>query len=237
MKHAPKRAFLGALFAAFLITGCASLGAPAVAAREHANLGALKTELKAYHDSGDYDRALAAVAAQAQAYVETRAAQVTRPALVLDIDETSLSNWAVLIANDFGYIPGGACDVLPRGPCGQLAWDATGRATAIPGTLALFRAARAHNVAVFFISARREAERAITEADLHAIGYSDWAGVALRPDDAHGGTSADFKTGERARIETQGYTIIANVGDQQSDLSGGHSERTFKLPNPYYFIP
>jgi hypothetical protein len=34
-----------------------------------------------------------------------------------------------------------------------------------------------------------------------------------------------------------GYTIIANMGDQFSDLEGGFSERTYKLPNPFYYIP
>ena len=38
------------------------------------------------------------------------------------------------------------------------------------------------------------------------------------------------------RIERRGYTILANVGDQRSDLAGGHARRAFKLPNPFYFI-
>lgn len=47
-----------------------------------------------------------------------------------------------------------------------------------------------------------------------------------------------FKTAAREKIENGGvYTIIANVGDQDSDLAGGHAERTFKVPNPFYFIP
>lgn len=29
----------------------------------------------------------------------------------------------------------------------------------------------------------------------------------------------------------------ANLGDQQSDLDGGYSERNYKLPNPFYLIP
>jgi hypothetical protein len=28
-----------------------------------------------------------------------------------------------------------------------------------------------------------------------------------------------------------------NIGDQMSDLDGGFAERTYKLPNPFYFIP
>ena len=45
-----------------------------------------------------------------------------------------------------------------------------------------------------------------------------------------------YKSGERAKIEQRGYRIIANVGDQESDLQGGHADRAFKLPNPFYFI-
>jgi hypothetical protein len=37
------------------------------------------------------------------------------------------------------------------------------------------------------------------------------------------------------------YAIIANLGDQYSDLigddAGDHAERCYKLPNPFYFIP
>ena len=45
-------------------------------------------------------------------------------------------------------------------------------------------------------------------------------------------------SGERARIEEElGFTILVNVGDQDSDLAGGHARKAFKLPNPMYFIP
>lgn len=236
MSTTPIRALLAAALLAFC-AGCATdMSGARAPMSEPANLGALKTQLKAYHDSGAYERAISAVTRQAEAFVIMRAAQVSKPALVLDIDETSLSNWGVMAADDFGYIPNGGCDALPRGPCGQLAWDASGRATAISGTLALYHTARDHNVAVFFITGRPEAERAATESNLHAAGYSDWADLRLRPADSHG-PAGPYKTAERAAIEAQGYTIIANVGDQESDLTGGHGERTYKLPNPYYFIP
>ena len=41
----------------------------------------------------------------------------------------------------------------------------------------------------------------------------------------------------KAEIELAGYSIIANVGDQPSDLLGGHSERDFLLPDPFYRVP
>ena len=40
-----------------------------------------------------------------------------------------------------------------------------------------------------------------------------------------------------AQIEQMGYTIIANVGDQPSDLIGGHAEKMFLLPDPFYRVP
>jgi hypothetical protein len=33
------------------------------------------------------------------------------------------------------------------------------------------------------------------------------------------------------------YRIVANVGDQYSDLAGGHEDIGFKLTNPFYFLP
>ena len=46
-----------------------------------------------------------------------------------------------------------------------------------------------------------------------------------------------YKTGTRAYIESLGYHIVANFGDQFSDLLGGYTTRTFKMPNPNYFLP
>lgn len=42
---------------------------------------------------------------------------------------------------------------------------------------------------------------------------------------------ADYKTAQRAGIESRGYDIIANIGNSATDLSGGHADRTFKLPD------
>ena len=201
------------------------------------NLGELKVQLNGYHASGAYERDLAAADREAAAWVAANAARASRPALVLDIDETSLSNWPQMAANDFGYIPGGACDALPAGPCGSVAWELSARSTVIGPTLALFNAAKAAGVAIFFITGRPEDERDATAKNLRAAGYEGWAGLTLKPATLHVASAADYKAAERAKIEAQGYTIIANVGDQPSDLAGGHAARGFLLPNPFYRIP
>jgi hypothetical protein len=46
-----------------------------------------------------------------------------------------------------------------------------------------------------------------------------------------------YKSGVRAYIQSLGYTIVGNFGDQYSDLLGGFSVKTFKMPNPNYFLP
>jgi hypothetical protein len=57
--------------------------------------------------------------------------------------------------------------------------------------------------------------------------------------DPNGGTctTIHYKSATRQHIESLGYDIVANFGDQFSDLEGGFADRTFKLPNPNYFLP
>lgn len=202
------------------------------------SLARLKQQLIRYRCTR-YDADIARVDHQAAAWIARRAPHVARPALVLDIDETALSNWPVMVHNDFAYFRDGDCDLNAPRACGQAAWEKSGVASAIAPTLALFNAAKAAGVAVFFVTGRRETaeESAATETNLRKAGYDGWAGIFLRPPDSHEMSVAVFKSGARAKIEAQGYRIIANVGDQQSDVAGGHAERRFKLPNPYYYVP
>ena len=81
-----------------------------------------------------------------------------------------------------------------------------------------------------------EGERAATEKNLKAAGYANWDGLMLRRANDNA-TTIEYKSAARAKIAGQGYTIIANAGDQASDLAGGYAERAYKLPNPMYFIP
>ena len=46
-----------------------------------------------------------------------------------------------------------------------------------------------------------------------------------------------YKSGVRAHIEDLGFEIVANFGDQFSDLKGGFADKTFKMPNPNYYLP
>lgn len=224
--------------------GCASPAAPTAPvvapappalATTPPSLVEAKRQVTAYVDAGRYEADIAAVADQARAYLESRAARGSKPAMVVDIDETALSNLPSLRANDYGFIVAGPCD-LQHGPCGLLAWILMARAEPIKPMLALVRFARDRGVDVFFLSGRPERLRTATEANLRAAGYG-WTGMLLKPDDLTTRSAVEFKAPERKKLQDQGYIVIVNIGDQMSDLDGGFAERTYKLPNPFYFIP
>jgi len=210
-----------------LQTATAAAGVP--------NLYEAERQVDEYIRSGRYDEDVAKVIVAARAWLEERAKTAVKPAIVLDIDETSLSNWPAYRINGWGRVVNGGCD-LQQGPCGLRAWQALGQSKAIPATVALARRARDLGVAVFFISARPPNLRQATERNLREQGY-EWTGLILLPEGAHFASAADFKTPERRKIAEQGYTIVLSVGDQESDLKGGYAERTFKLPNLVYYIP
>jgi predicted secreted acid phosphatase len=223
-----------------VLAACASASprpaAPAPAgAATVPNLYEAQRQVEAYITSGRYDADVARVAAAAQAWLETRVRTATKPAIVLDIDETSLSNWPAYRLNGWARIPNGPCD-LQQGPCGLRAWQALGQSKALAPTLALARRARELGAAVFFISARPPALRDATERNLRSEGY-EWTSVIVLPEGAQFTSAVDFKAPERRRIAEQGYTILLSMGDQESDLKGGYAERTFKLPNPVYYLP
>jgi predicted secreted acid phosphatase len=145
-----------------------------------ANLGELKQKITEYKRSGAYDRDVAAVIENAQSYIVRRARLVRTPAIILDIDETTLSNWPEIQANDYGRIASGSCN-LPSGPCGSTSWVASAQADAIAPTLKLFHAAKASGVSIFFVTGRSETVREATETNLRKAGYDGWTALIMSP--------------------------------------------------------
>jgi hypothetical protein len=216
---------------------------------EPQNIDIVKEQLLYYRCTA-YDGDVARVLDAAQKWVAARAPQVVpplKPAIVLDIDETSLSNWPRIYLDNFAFIPNGSCTLKAGDPCGDTEWQQSGAAQALQPTLKLYKAARCIDapspcapIEVFFITGRHESDKARdwTVRNLKLAGYGDVdrEHLYMREADSSGGPS-DYKTSKRIDIEGKNFLIIANVGDQKSDLAGGHAEMTFKVPNPFYFIP
>lgn len=201
-----------------------------VLATEPANLAEIKKQLKQYHDSGLYNKDIKNVDDAALVYLKHRVAQADfhgkKPAIVLDIDETSLSNYNDMVTLDFG---GTLKEII--------SYEDKGHDPVIQPTLALYQFAKAHHVAVFFLTGRLEYERKTTAENLQKAGYHDWDSLILRDSIYKTAPASVYKTAIRKKLTEQGYDILLNVGDQNSDLKGGYADKTFKLPNPYYFIP
>lgn len=199
---------------------------------EPVNLAHHKADVQAYHDSGAYQAELTTVINHARRYIDKRIAtnktsnKPQKLAIVLDIDETSLSNYDNIFARDFA----GDTKKIHKETLAA-------NAPAIQPMLALYNDAQRHNVAIFFVTGRVSSEKEATAQNLKYAKYDNWAGLYVRPDDYTEKSIVPFKSQVRKAITQKGYTIIASIGDQQSDLSGGFAEKTFKLPNPYYYIP
>ncbi len=192
------------------------------------NIGQLITEIKHYHDSGAYQHELNLAIDKAKQYILNRAqtSQNEKLAIVLDIDETSLSNYSSMEARHF--MPDHKKiheDILAA------------RGAPILPTLSLYREALKHHVAVFFVTGRNPSERSATIKNLKQAGFNKWNGLYVRTNHYKNKSIIPFKSSIRAEIIRQGYKIIASIGDQHSDLKGGYAEKTFKLPNPYYYLP
>ncbi len=218
--------------------GCAPARAPRPKAAEPPPVPALyesQGRITEYVTSGRYDADFARVAAAATTWLEERAPKARRPAIVLDVDETALSNWPAFRVNHWARILQGDCN-LERGPCNIRVWQAMGRSTALAPTLRLVRRARELGVAVFFITGRPDDLRDVTERNLRDQGFA-FDELFLLPSDRTFTGGAQFKAPIRQRLAAAGHTILLSIGDQQSDLDGGHAERTYKLPNPVYFLP
>jgi predicted secreted acid phosphatase len=208
------------------------------------NLGLVKNEIKAYYgDDGDhqpsadsaYARDAQRVESQLKRWLTSRSHEHGKKALVLDVDDTVLSNYTYEASHDFGYDPAtnAACVEAKCFP-------------AVFGMPALVSWASTHGYAVFYVTGRPHDQQQATLDNLADQGFPTPAGIFTKVKTAPyppyltcspNCSTIEYKSGTRAHIESLGYTIVANAGDQYSDLKGGHAQRTFKMPNPMYYLP
>lgn len=196
--------------------------------REPTNLSDLKAELVEYDRSGEYTRDLAASVGSAKSFLKDRSSSgEEKLAVVFDIDETVISNLPHMEQADWGYQP-----------ASWDAWVATAKGPAITPVRDIYQIAIDLDMHVFFLTGRKEKDRSATVRNLRNQGMGKYDRLILRPDSgpASREKAVAYKTRVRRSLSEEGYTIIASFGDQRSDLEGGYSERTYKIPNPFYRI-
>lgn len=209
------------LFCLVLLTGCTT------APREpQPNLGILRQECIAWHDSGGYALAFARAAEPARRTAESMTIVPGKTAVVFDIDETLMTNWRYLKQRGFFLEP----TTFTK-------WVEEAHGTPLLPMREVYRIALARGADIFLITGRSESLRAATVRELHHAGYTGWKGLFLKPDTYKDVSIVPFKSGVRKTLESRGYQVVLNVGDQYSDLDGGHAWKRVKLPNPFYFLP
>ncbi|XP_078173605.1 HAD superfamily, subfamily IIIB acid phosphatase [Carex rostrata] len=151
-------------------------------------------------------------------------------AWIFDIDETLLSNLPYYASHGYGseMFNSEEFDV----------WVEQAIAPAIESSLILYEEVRALGFKTIFLTGRSEGHMNVTIENLKRAGFLHWDKLILRGANDRGKTATAYKSGKRREIEEEGYRIHGNSGDQWSDLLGYPvSSRSFKLPNPMYFIP
>src|SRR3954469_16108540 len=229
------------------------------------NIDVLRQQLRNYYGDAlgtgqfgadsNYAREASGVAADGTRYLSHhRSSGHGTRAIVLDVDDTTLATWNYEVASNWAYNPATNAQFVTEQ-----------KFPAVFGMVDTARAAEREGYAIFFLTGRPAAQEQATLGNLTADGigvdagspkptalrdgedglftkpavadYPDYLKAACAGDPNGACTTVHYKSATRAHIESLGYDIVANFGDQYSDLEGGHADRAFKLPNPNYFLP
>jgi hypothetical protein len=101
------------------------------------------------------------------------------------------------------------------------------KGTAVPVVLRFAKYARAHGVTLLFNTGRKRGQLGGVARSLRRVGY-DVKEICGRK---AGESLTSSKQRCRKHFVAEGYTIIANVGNRDTDFTGGSYERAFRLPN------
>ncbi|KAL5225983.1 hypothetical protein ABZP36_012622 [Zizania latifolia] len=188
--------------------------------------------VRAYMEGERYASDSTVVAADSLAFAAQASASgkgAARPAWVFDVDETLLSNAPYYAESGWGL------EEFNETSFDE--WVNVAEAPALPSSLKLYNELQGLGVHIVLLTGRSESQRNSTEENLLFAGYRSWEKLILRQSSDIGKTAVQYKSERRAALEAEGFKILGNSGDQWSDLLGlPMATRSFKLPNPMYFI-
>ncbi|MFT4264286.1 MAG: HAD family acid phosphatase [Nocardioides sp.] len=164
------------------------------------------------------------------------------PAVVLDADDTTL--WTYDMED-------GAMKFVFSSTVQNNDWVQPQKFPATPGMVDLVAKVSGAGCTIIGLTGRGDSQKDATLGNLAKVGYTQFtaANYYTKPsvipsylDCASDGTPAcstiEYKSGTRKMLETsRGFDIVANLGDQYSDLKGGYADASYKLPNPTYYLP
>lgn len=188
------------------------------------NIGVLKKEVTKYYESGLYESELKEIINDAKSEIEKISA-ASMSAIILDVDETTLSNYAYIKYYDYGYE--------------KKAWDewiAKEEAEPIIPVRDLYNYLIDRGFRIIFITGRKDYQYGATYNNLINAGYTKFDTLITRSSHDQGKSAVEYKSIKRTELTAKGYEIKANIGDQWSDIEGTFSGIKVKLPNYQYSI-
>jgi len=189
------------------------------------NLQLNKIAVAAYYADGQYDAEVVKLAKEADVYLAKTIAsgKYDKPAIIFDIDDTLLNNYPVYKRMGFRFSP----SIWKQ-------WVNLGSSPAIEPIQALY-AKYVDDVDVFIITGRNVFQKAQTTRNLKHAGYKDWTNLFFKEEWDRKLTAEQYKTRIVSQlVKENGYQIIANFGDQESDFGVDILGKKFKLPNYLY---
>jgi predicted secreted acid phosphatase len=220
------------------------------------NIDSVKSTIRTYYAAGKtgianrsdspYIDELAALTArrtrQLTRTCATAKAAGQKPAVVLDADDTTLWTYDMEdAAMHFNFDP----------PL-QDTWVQGQKFPATPGMVQLVNSVGAAGCTIVGLTGRNDGQKAATLANLAKVGYQGFTSGLYFTKWVSGGTpplwvdcgadgtcsTVEYKSQTRKHVSKDlGYDIVANFGDQFSDLIGGYADEQVKLPNPTYYLP
>jgi len=218
------------------------------------NLDPLRKEIRAYENapsgvadksSSNYITEMASITSKWQPALASScrrlAARGQDPAIVLDADDTTLWTYDMEDgAMKFNY-----------DPALQDLWVQGERFPATPSMVGFVNALDRAGCTIVGLTGRNDAQKDATLGNLAKVGYhgftaanyyTKWVSGSTPPAYIDCGSdntcsTIEYKSQTRAHVAAQGYHIVANLGDQFSDLIGGYADHAIKLPNPTYYLP
>jgi predicted secreted acid phosphatase len=213
------------------------------------------TKLHQYSPDSAYAHETERIARGASAYLrhQSHKKHHGQKAILFDVDDTTLNTYSYEIYSNFVYNPATNAYFVNAGSASIF--------PAVPGMVNLEQRAVAKGYTVFFLTGRPTSQVDGTVANLKDAGYTvdannvylkdstaktepwlkDCVVPAPTPTDPNATkficSTTEYKSLTRQHIESLGYDIVGNFGDQFSDLNGGFADRTFKIPNPMYYLP
>ena len=230
------------------------------------NIDSVKSTIRTYYDATDgiADKSTSPYISQMDQLTTTWARQVrtscrvaTKPtkakhhkvrkhraAVVFDADDTTL--WT--------YDMEDAAMRFNFDPALQDVWVQGQKFPATPMMKRVVRAAQRGGCKIVGVTGRNDGQKKATIANLNKLYgagtfkprlyFTKWTGVGSSQQPsyikckAEKCTTVEYKSQTRRHLKRDlRLPVVANFGDQFSDLKGGYAKRAYKLPNPTYYLP